>query len=43
MKRLRACMRSAACPGLPMHLDELAYALRIPLAERGPATGGADG
>ncbi len=35
-------MRVAAHLGLPMRLDELAYALGVPAADRGPATGGAD-
>ncbi len=35
-------MRTAAFLGLPQRLDQLAYALHVPLADRGPATGGAD-
>lgn len=35
-------MRVAAALGLPMRLDQLAYALQVPVADRGPETGGAD-
>ena len=35
-------MRVAQALGLPQRLDQLAYALQVPVADRGPSTGGAD-
>ena len=35
-------MRLALFLDLPARLDRLAYALQVPLADRGPSTGGAD-
>lgn len=35
-------MRVALVLGLPARMDQLAYALHVPVADRGPSTGGAD-